>query len=121
MTGEAVSTEAFLPDPRTAENRPDGARETSIDWEDDSEVLHRAFARRDQSAHGIARVSRSEMDRIRRLRSCVDQFSYERHEIDGNPHHGNLLFARTCSKPIEKMIASALALDAELLRRPATE
>jgi hypothetical protein len=54
---------------------------------------------------------------VRRLRNCVDQLAYERREIDDNPHHGNLLYRSGCPKHVEKMIASVLAADAELVRR----
>jgi hypothetical protein len=91
--------------------------ETSINWEDDHTVLAFTLGQRIQSEHGVARVPREELDRVSRLRSCIAKFQYERNIKDGNPFHGNLLFAADCGKPVEKMIASALALAAEHIVR----
>lgn len=91
--------------------------EASINWEDDHAVLAFTLERRAQSEHGVARVAREHLDHVRRLRNCLDQLDYERHEIEDNPHHGNLLYRSSCPKHVEKMIASVLAADAELIRR----
>jgi hypothetical protein len=91
--------------------------EASINWEDDHAALAFTLERRAQSEHGVARVAREHLDHVRRLRNCVDQLAYERREIDDNPHHGNLLYRSACPKHVEKMIASVLAADAELIRR----
>ncbi len=117
MRGSTVSDAAFLPDHKTAASRNDSMVETSINWEDDDRVVAFTLARREQTEHGVARVLRSQLDYVRQLRHCIGQFGYERREVDGNPHHGNLLFGASCGKPMEKMIASVLALDAEYIPR----
>jgi len=91
--------------------------EASINWEDDDTVLAFTLDRRAQSEHGVARVARDHFDYVRRLRNCLDQLNYERREVDGNPYHGNLLYRASCPKHVEKMIATTLAVDAELIRR----
>ena len=91
--------------------------ETSINWEDDHTVLTFTLERRAQSEHGVARLSRDQIDFVCRLRNCIDKLQYERRKVDGNPFHGNLLYAADCAKPIEKMIANALALAAEYIPR----
>jgi hypothetical protein len=112
-----VNSSAFLPDANTGAQRTDGMTETSINWEDDDTVLAFTLEKRAQSEHGVARVSREQIDQVRRLRNCIDKLDYERRVIEGNPFHGNLLYAADCGKPVEKMIANALALAAEHIPR----
>ena len=117
MNGGVVQTQAFIPDPTTSGGTNNEFCETSINWEDNETVLAFTLERRLQSEHGVARLSRTQLDRVRQLRNCLGQLAYERKIEDGNPHHGNLLYRKGCTKPIEKMIASALALDAEFISR----
>jgi hypothetical protein len=117
VSGNVVSAAAFIPDANTGAQRNDGLNETSINWEDDDTVLAAAFEARAQSEHGVARLLREYIDLVRQRRHCVDKLDYERKVVDGNPHHGNLLYRPDCGKPMEKMIATALALDAEFIPR----
>jgi hypothetical protein len=121
IVGTIVQTDAFLPDVRTAASRVDGSRETSINWEDDHSVLAFTLQQRAQSEHGVARLPRAHLDEARRTRHAEGQLAYERREEDDNPYHGNLLFSQACTKPVEKMIASMLALDAEFIPRTVVE
>jgi len=117
VDGTVVQTLAFIPDRTTSGGPADEFHETSINWEDDETVLAFTLDRRLQSEHGVARLSRVQIDSIRQLRTCIGQLEYERKTEDDNPHHGNLLYRKGCTKPLEKMIASALALDAEFIPR----
>lgn len=53
-----VITEAFVPDPRTAEGREDRAQETSINWEDNPGVVDFTLSKREQAVAGLARLPR---------------------------------------------------------------
>jgi hypothetical protein len=119
IVGMEVQTLAFMPDPTTSGGPAGEFCETSINWEDDEAVLAFTLDRRLQSEHGVARLSRAQIDRIRQLRTCIGRLEYERKIEDGNPYHGNLLYRKGCTRPLEKMIASALALDAEFIPRAA--
>lgn len=106
----SILTPAFLPDQRTAEARADGGQEVSVDWEDDDNVEARALAQWRQAAHGLARLPRSEADRINRMPNTLRALLCERYRLDDNPHHGNIVFTRGLAKHHIPMIASALAL-----------
>ncbi len=117
MNTGKVTTAAFLSDERTASKREDGGREVSINWEDDATVLRFTLDRRESSGHGVARLPREQVDCVCRLQNCRLELRYERRRLEGNPYHGNLLYRKECLKPVEKMIASALALGCEYIPR----
>lgn len=107
-----ISTDAFVPDKRTASDRTDGLLETSVDWEDDGEALQNMMARRQTAEFGVARLARASVDRVAGSDSMAPgDLSYERRPVDGNPRHGNLLF-RALAPYRRRMMASALALEA---------
>jgi hypothetical protein len=110
-----VGPKAFDPDTRTKKDREDGRIETSIDWEDEPNVVL-ALVRMDAAAtkHGIARVTLTALADIKESIGTGGVFDFERRKTDTNPYHGNLLFSTDDSGHIW-MICSGLALKAELL------
>ena len=47
-----IATEAFIPDSRTAAGRQDGGKETSVNWEDDSQVENFTLADKSNAQYG---------------------------------------------------------------------
>lgn len=99
------------------EEREDGFRELSINWNDCEESLTIALNQKKdngkkQFGGGVANLSLSLVELI--LSEYIKQgcFSYERREIDGNPYHGNLLVAASLEKPRRSLISNGLALAA---------
>lgn len=115
-----VHAEAFLPDPRTAALRNDNGAEVSINWEDNAGVLGGTLAVKASSAFGVARISREAIDHENKTPGCNGALSYERHEVDGNEHHGNIVFRAGLSQVVTRMIATALAMNSYFLPRPET-
>jgi hypothetical protein len=116
-----VETAAFVPDGRTAEKREDKGKEVSVNWEDNDTVLDMTFENRMQTAHGVARLQRSEVNALNVKTPPPPVVVYERRRDDQNPdnkHHGNLVYRDGLSPPLEKMIAAALALASEFVPRP---
>lgn len=62
---------------------------------------------------GVAILSRSEIDGLRRRPIVRNLLSYERKEIDGNKYHGNLLLHNSASKNARDIIANGLLLCVE--------
>lgn len=112
-----VETTAFLPDKRTGDVRADGAQEVSVNWEDSDAVLAFTLAKRDQSAHGVARLPRTRIDDATR-EQLPGAVRCERARLETNVYHGNLVYRGDLSNPVKKMIAAALALGSTLIRRP---
>lgn len=119
LDDNGVTPDAFLPLPKTAESRTDGFAEASINWKDDEEALRLLFADRANSGFGVASVPRQELESLAdRLRAHAE-FSFERREVTGNKYHGNLLFRADLPPRRQRMIASAIALRADHIPRPA--
>jgi hypothetical protein len=110
LTGSVVLAAAFHPDTRTADDRPDGGAEVSVNWEDDHTVESKALAEFPLAAHGLARLARAEVKRLNGVPGCIEALLCERHAQPGNPHHGNVVFRRGLSKQHTAMIAAALAV-----------
>lgn len=114
----SIDTSAFLPDKHTEADRDDGGIETSIDWEDDESVLDRTMRNHQQSAHGVARLPRSDIDRAAAQPGAINALWYERDRLPDNPHHGNLVFQTSMPPRQRKMIAASLALASSFIPRP---
>jgi len=115
--GNAIYTAAYLPDSRTSENRQDGCAETSINWEDDASALSFTL-KQSSSAHGVARLRKDEIyEPARKNPALKNLVFYERVPMDGNPHHGNIVFAKEAQQHQIKTIANYFAMCAELIRR----
>lgn len=117
VEGNAVLFEAFIPDSNTSASREDKGEETSVNWEDDGDVLART--QREQNAqHGVARVLKENIEYVRTRRQTLDMLFGERREIEGNRHHGNIVFKAGLTKALKKAAANALAIDAEYVSKP---
>ena len=107
-----------MPDDRTSATREDKGAETSINWEDDSTVLFFTLNNEQLATFGAARLSREHLDSIINeseflRKSDIKRLTYERAPLPDNRFHGNLVYIEL-SKPIVRMIASAMAMYAEL-------
>ena len=119
--GRFVSTDAILPDFRTADIRDDAYFETSVNWEDDSAALDFTLeGMGNESSHGAARLSYGELDRLRKRQESTGGFSYERSPVTGNDYHGNILFSSELPKAVIRQMASSLAHYSELIERQST-
>ena len=116
ITQGIASTEAFLPDPRTATERGDGWAETSINWEDDSNACAFTLSRREQAEHGALRLKREVIDRLeQKTPNSLNKVRYVRSRTNDNPYHGDILFDTAHPKHAQKMIAAALALESQFI------
>jgi hypothetical protein len=87
-----VSPLAFEADSRTKNEREDGLMETSISWEDSTDVLLFCFENiEDVFIHGAVRLATKHIDYIKKHSDC-GRFSYERRRRPDNEYHGNILF-----------------------------
>jgi len=107
-----VATEAYMPDSRTADGRADGRMETSINWEDEPEVVGFSLAKKDQAKYGLGRLPRSALDLLISEKRGID---YDRDIKPGNKYHGNILYAKDLSPPVQRMLAGFLALSSEYI------
>ena len=108
-----VSAEAFEPDASTEAKREDHRSETSINWDDATEVLA-VTTRQINSQHGVAAVATAHLETLE-LQSEADVLSHERRPTPENPFHGNLLFLTTGQKKFQRLITSSLALFSNLI------
>jgi hypothetical protein len=119
LAGGRASFEAFLPDSKTATTRLDGGSEVSVNWEDHpTEVLALTLRDKKNAGHGAARLPRERIDRANKSPGCAGALSYERQEVVGNPHHGNIVFKPGLEHVVARMIASALALESVVIQLP---
>ena len=115
-----MATQAFTPDKKKVGEaaRADGGKEVSVNWEDHEQVLPLTFKVHGQ--HGAARLNRKTVAAVSQKAPAPIAISCERRLAEDqpdNPHHGNLVFRDGLSGPLEKMLAAALALNAELVRK----
>lgn len=119
-----LTSEAFVPDARTVKDRTDGMAETSINWEDDGDVLQKTFDEKNVAnglpayPFGVGRVKRADVDHLVEKPAIAAVLAYERREEPGKPYHGNLLFTADLTNVRQRMIASALAVVADLVSPP---
>lgn len=115
--GEFVTTDAFLPDPRTSEKRPDGGSETSVNWEDDSSVEALTLADRATAEHGAARLPTSQVATASSGAPLSAPLACERSPKDGNQYHGNIVFPKGMTKIVRTQLAGALTVKSRLILR----
>ena len=101
---------AFEPDRRTSDAREDKGTETSINWEDNDEVLDFTLKNRQVAGYGVARVDRETIDWINSNPNSLNVLVYERCPQDNNPYHGNIVFKANIPKALERNICGTLAL-----------
>ena len=110
-----VLAAVFMPNSKTAETREDGCQETSINWEDNEEVMSFTLNHRpspDQFfsyPNGAVRVPRAKIDDINTFNGTQDGVFYERQKIPGNDYHGNIVFKKELTKTQINFIANMLA------------
>lgn len=93
-----------------------GWLEFSINWEDDDTVeeLTRNQRKTDNTIHfvkGVIRMSREKVDHLKKNQPCMGFLDYERHPLENNPYHGNLLIRnvlKSDGKP-DKALRNAIA------------
>jgi hypothetical protein len=108
---DAVSTLAFTSE---VVERKDGGREVSVNWEDDAGVEARTLSQ-PNAQHGAARVTVSRIEQINEG-TAPPWLGCERAALEDNPHHGNIVYGKSVTKHVEKMIAATLALHSQLIR-----
>ena len=110
-----IQTEAFVPDPKTAAGRGDGGKETSVNWEDDSQVEN--FTLKDTNAqYGAARLLTSNIVRISgAVVAVTEPLTCERQRLPKNKYHGNIVYSARVHRPMERMLAAALALNSSFV------
>jgi len=100
------------------DDRGDNWKESSINWVDDvhaySNLLNQTKDGDLQFKIGVAEISKSELNRIKKIASLFKKFSYERNEIKDNKYHGNILLHKDMGKPTDRMIRAQLALNATI-------
>jgi hypothetical protein len=112
--GDDIKLEAFTPDERTASDRSDGGMETSISWDDEPAVAALAHTQRN-ATHGLAHLKRDIINILNDRRNKMQFLLPERQVVEGNPHHGNIVFHAGLSKTRIKALANALAMDADYI------
>lgn len=116
-----ISTEAFLPDPRTAERRQDRGRETSVNWEDDTHVESFTLTDKSNAQYGAARIATAHIVQTSDTAVAIARpLSCERQRLSQNQYHGNIVYSVDVSSRMERMLAAALALKS-LFVRPSSE
>ena len=111
-----VATIAFIPDPKTAEQRQDRGLETSVNWEDDSSVEGFTLADYSNAQHGAARISTADIEHTSLTARAVDRpLSCERKPQASNLYHGNIVYSAGAHKVVQKQLAATLALKSRLV------
>ena len=114
-----IATDAFIPHPRTAAGREDGGKETSVNWEDDSQVENFTLADKSTAQYGAARISTVHIVEISDTVVAVTRpLSCERQRLPGNQYHGNIVYSAKVNSKMEKMLAAALALKSKFVLPP---
>jgi hypothetical protein len=114
-----IATEAFIPDHRTAAGRQDGGKETSVNWEDDSQVEPFTLTDKNNAQYGAARISTAQIVHTSDTAVAIESpLSCERQRLSHNQYHGNIVYSANVSSRMEKMLAAALALKSRFVRPP---
>jgi hypothetical protein len=114
-----IATEAFTPDPRTAAGRKDGGKETSVNWEDDSQVENFTLADKSNARYGAARISTVQIVQTSdTVVAVATPLSCERQRLPGNQYHGNIVYSAKVNMKMERMLAAALALKSRFVPPP---
>ena len=112
-----ISAAAFEPDPRTSMLRTDGGKETSVNWEDDSNVERFTLSDKSTAQFGAARISTVHIVQTStRTAAVVAPLLCERKRIPGNDYHGNIVYSANLNKRMERLLAASLALQSRFVR-----
>ena len=112
-----IDTEAFLPDPKTAQGRTDGGLETSVNWEDDAQAENFTLTDINTARYGAARLATDQILHTSRTTMAVNlPLSCERKSIPNkNPYHGNIVYAVHVNKRLQKQLAAVLATKSQFV------
>lgn len=119
--GNSVSSSAFN---FSDSIRGDGWRDLSINWQDDEGAVQVLLSQKKLNGEiqfkvGYAVIPREELDHLIKQPTVNGMLTYERHQIDNNPYHGNILVNGNLPKPtIRKLQAGLALLVSEVFRRP---
>jgi len=104
--------------------RDDGWRDLSINWHDDEGAVQVLLSQKKTNGEiqfkvGYAVIPREELDHLIKQPMVNGMLTYERHQIDNNPYHGNILVNGNLPKPtIRKLQAGLALLVSAVFRRP---
>ena len=122
LEGDELSPAALHPGKESHKNRPDGARETSINWEDDEGAVEQLRSDTSASRCGIGRLPREHFDltaqQVCKMGGAGGTISYERKFVAGNSYHGNLLYHKDLTWAAVKKVAAWLSMVTEVVSRP---
>lgn len=119
--GNSVSSSAFN---FSDSIRDDGWRDLSINWHDNEEAIQVLLSQKKVNGEiqfkvGYAVIPREELDHLIKQPTVNGMLSYERHNIDDNPYHGNIMVRGNLPKPtIRKLQAGLALLVSAVFRRP---
>ncbi|MFZ5905007.1 MAG: hypothetical protein ACOYZ8_15790 [Chloroflexota bacterium] len=119
--GNSVSSSAFNFSDLV---RDDGWRDLSINWHDDEGAIQVLLNQKKADGEiqfrvGYAVIPREELDHLIKQPTVNGMLTYERHQIDNNPYHGNILVKGNLPKPtIRKLQAGLALLVSAVFRRP---
>lgn len=105
----------FNPYSKTTESRTDGGQETSINWEDNDEVLSFTLKYKPSQnenisfPNGAVRVPVEKINNINTFDGTRDSIFYERQPLETNEYHGNIVFKGGLSKTQIGFISTMLA------------
>lgn len=123
INGEFVTAEAFEPPKGSEAARAKKGlslhMEVSVNWEDGKESISQLRSNEANCRSGIARV---EIARVKEANSVARAAmtmatiaSVERHPVDGNEFHGNILFDPAVDQRLRRRVQTAIALWASVI------
>jgi len=96
------------------EDRGDGWKDQSINWDDDDQAIKFTLKQLRngnlQFRSGAAVIPRSEIERLNRQPAVQKLLSYERQPFPENTYHGNILLSAQAPIHLMRQIAASLAL-----------
>ena len=100
--------------------RPDGACETSVNWDDDEYALSFTMGRLEQSKYGVAALPLITLQEENIKEPINHKLSWD-HKRDPNDcknkYHGNIIFSNTMDKALQRISAGILAEKSKYIPR----
>ena len=117
--GRYVATAAFIPNEKTAALRQDGGLETSVNWEDNSNVEAYTLGNHSNAQHGAARITTAHIEHTSLSAVGMNRpLLCERKPEPDNQYHGNIVYSASISKLVKKRLAATLALKSQFVPPP---
>lgn len=110
LVGKYVTSLAFIPNKNTKGDRRDQGYETSINWEDDDQVVNFTLSQQ-HGKFGAVRLPRKGIENINTKVLFRGHLKYERKKEARNPYHGNIVFLNSLPNSVLRAIAGALAIE----------